>query len=72
MFQGIQSAVGHRGGFHNEPKQTHTCLEQELQNCFSPVAANTLSLKHSEHSKVAMSPHTQHSLGPAEVTGVRG
>lgn len=50
----------------------NTCREQELQNCFRPVAANTLSLKHSEHSRVATSPHRQHSLGPAGQTELRG
>lgn len=42
-----------------------------MQNCFRPVAANTLSLKHSEHSRVATSPHRQHSLGPARETRVQ-
>lgn len=69
---GVQSAVSHQSRFREQPKKMNTCLEQELQNCFRPVAANTLSLKHSEHSRVATSPHTQHSLGPAGVTGVRG
>lgn len=48
------------------PEELNTCLEQVLQNCFRPVGENILSLKQFEHSQVATSLHTQHSLGPAE------
>lgn len=68
----LGSCRGETWVFHKHPKKPNTCVEQELQNCFRPVAANTLSLKHSEHSRVATLPHTQHSLGPAEEKRVGG
>lgn len=70
FFGGFNLLWGHHGRCHERPKSPNTCLEQVLQNCFRPVGANILSLKHPEHSRVATSPHTQHSLGPAE--GKRG
>lgn len=69
-FGRVHPTDSFQGGFWEKP--WNTCLEQELQNCFRPVAANTLSLKHSEHSRVATSPHRQHSLGPARETELRG